>query len=68
MNRKRPYPSLKQWRDACGFDQDEAAEYLGMSQGYYSRVERQLQAPKPPLAKAISDKTGVPLETVLGVA
>lgn len=67
-NRKRPFASLREWRDELGLDQDDAALILGLSQSYYSRVERQLMAPKPKLAKRIADKTGVPLEEVLGVA
>lgn len=68
MTRKRPYPSLKHWRNEHGLAQREAAERLGVSQPYYSRLERQARAPKPPLAKAISEQTGVPLESILGLA
>lgn len=67
-NRKREFKSLRQWRDELGLDQDDAALILGLSQSYYSRVERQLMAPNRHLAKRIADKTGVPLEQVLGVA
>jgi transcriptional regulator with XRE-family HTH domain len=66
--RQRPYPSLRHWRDENCPDQRSAAEQLGVSQGYYSRLERQKLHPHRTLAKAISDKTGVPIETILGVA
>lgn len=68
MNRKRPYPSLKHWRNDNRLMQREAAAELAISQNYYSRLERGIQAPRATLAKAISERTGVPLETILGVA
>lgn len=66
--RQRPYPSLRRWREESHIDQRTAAQRLEVSEGYYSRLERQLLFPHRTLAKAISDKTGVPIETVLGVA
>jgi transcriptional regulator with XRE-family HTH domain len=68
MKRNRPYPNLKTWRRARRLNQREAAEKLGISQGYYSRLETGFQAPLPKIAKVISDRTGVPLETVLGLS
>lgn len=68
MNRKRPYPNLKTWRDDQRVGQRAAAALLGVSQSYYSKIERQTQTPNARLAKAITDKTGVPLETLLGIA
>jgi transcriptional regulator with XRE-family HTH domain len=65
---KRTYPTLKAWREATGLNQREAAQILGTTQTTYSRFERQARAPKPERAKAISQKTGVPFESVLGVA
>jgi len=67
MNRKPIYPDLKTWRDAERLNQRAAAERLRVSQGYYSRLEQEQQHPHRKLAKFISDETGVPLETVLGV-
>ena len=67
INRNRPYPSLKRWREAFGLNQGQAAQQLGVSPSYYSRLENGEQHPHRTLAKAISDETGVPLETVLGV-
>jgi len=68
MNRKRPYPNLKMWRDDQRVSQRTAAELLGVTQSYYSKIERQALTPNARLAKAITDKTGVPLETLLGLA
>jgi len=68
MNRKRPYPNLKTWRDAKRINQRDAASRLGVSQSYYSKIERRAMTPNPHLAKAITDQTGVPLEILLGIA
>jgi len=67
MNRKRIYPSLAKWRDDQRLSQEEAAARLQVSQPYYSRLERGLQFPKRTLARQIADRTGVPLESVLGL-
>ena len=67
MNRKPIYPNLERWRTAERLNQRGAAERLRISQGYYSRLEQQQQHPHRKLAKFISDETGVPLETILGV-
>jgi len=68
MNRKRPYPNLKTWRDENRLSQHEAAAQLHLSQSFYSRIERGVYRPAPVKAKAISDCTCVPLETVLGLS
>jgi transcriptional regulator with XRE-family HTH domain len=67
-NKKRAYRTLKEWRKAQFPRQADAAAALSVSQAFYSRVERALQAPSPKLAQAISEKTGVPLETILGLS
>lgn len=68
MNRKPLYHSLAAWRDGERLSQEEAARQLGVSQAYYSRLERQQHYPARVRAKKISEITGVPLESVLGVA
>lgn len=68
MKRNRPYPSLKSWRTAQRLNQIDAAAKLGVSQGFYCRLETGQQVPRPPTAKTISELTGVPLETVLGLS
>jgi len=68
MNRKRTYPNLKTWREEHGLSQRDAARRLGLNQSVYSRIERQVRAPKPRAAKAISEAAGVPLESILGIA
>ena len=67
MNRKPMHPSLKRWRELERLNQEQAAQQLGISQAHYSRIERGVQFPRRQLAKVISDTTGVPFETVLGV-
>ena len=68
MKRVRTYPSLLAWRTANEMNQREAARSLGVTQALYARVELRRGAPRPKRAKAISDKTGVPFEIVMGVA
>lgn len=63
--KKRAYPSLKAWRGRRS--QREAAKELGISQAHYSRLENGKQSPKREL-KRILDTTGVPLETLVGIA
>jgi len=68
MTRIRPYPTLKHWRDAQGLNQIRAAQELGISQAAYSRFERQKSAPNRDLAKRLMVKTGVPLESLMGIS
>lgn len=68
MNRKPIYPSLNAWRDGERLNQEAAAKKLGVTQGYYCRLEKGQSFPSRLLAKTISTETGVPLETILGVA
>jgi transcriptional regulator with XRE-family HTH domain len=63
-----PPPDLLAWRKANGMDQREAAEYLGISQGYYVKLEKRLSKPRPTIAARVVEKTGVRLEWVLGIA
>ena len=66
--KRRTYPTLKAWRDELGLSQREAARRLRVSQPVYSRIENRVRAPKPRVAKFISEQAGVPLESVLGIA
>lgn len=68
MKRIKTYSSLKAWRAAQGWNQREAAHYLGLAQSVYAKVEARDNAPRPKRGKAISEKTGVPFEIVMGVA
>jgi len=65
---EKPHSSLKAWRRAKGFTQREAADYLGISQAYYSKLERHGQAPRKEIAKELTEKTGVPLDELMGIA
>ena len=61
-------PSLKAWRLALGLSQRQAAKKLGLSQSMYARAELGTVYPRPKRAKAISLKTGVSFEALMGVA
>lgn len=67
---KRAYPDLRTWRlrQDPPLTQRQAARKLGISQAYLSLIETGMQHPRPTLAKKITDATGVPLETLLGIA
>ena len=67
-NRIQPFSSLAAWRRAKGFSQHEAAAFLEVSQAYYCKVERHEQAPRPEMAKRLTERTGVPLDELLGIA
>lgn len=64
----RAYPNLKTWRTAKEMNQREAADFIGISQNAYCRLERGLSSPRREKAKIIMEKTGVPLEVIVGVA
>lgn len=64
----RSYPDLLTWRNAVHLSQREAAHLLGISQTYYSRLERGTQPATGKRAKGIMEKTGVPLEILVGAA
>lgn len=66
--RVKAYSSLLSWRQAKGFDQRQAATFLGISQAYYSKLERREQAPRPKMARQLTDRSGVPLDEILGIA
>jgi transcriptional regulator with XRE-family HTH domain len=68
MKRKEPMPTLAAWRRAEGLTQVEAAKILGTDQGSYSRWESGRWYPRRLTARAISDRTGVPVVTLLGIA
>jgi DNA-binding XRE family transcriptional regulator len=59
--------SLKEWRTRCRLNQIDAASILGVTQGYYSKVERQRVAPRRTIARRITKKTGVSLESLMGL-
>lgn len=66
----RPYPNLKTWRAAQQprLSQAAAAAKLGISQTYYNRLERGIQAARGSVAKRLMAETGVPLEVLVGAA
>lgn len=66
--RRKSYGNLRQWREAQGLSQAEAAEILEISQKSYSRFETGQRYVKGPLAARLMARTGVALEVLVGVA
>ncbi len=66
--RRKGFVSLKEWRDAQGLSQAEAAELLEISQKSYSRFETGQRYVKGPLAARLVARTGVSLGVLVGVA
>lgn len=67
---RRPYPNLRTWRFFAGLNQTEAAKRFGISQPTWSRLEtgeRGLRS-SPELLRRLVHETGVPLETLIGMA
>jgi transcriptional regulator with XRE-family HTH domain len=60
----RASQALKKWRGADS--QTAAAKKFHISQAEYCRIEQGLRIPKPKLALRMAEKTGVPLERLLG--
>jgi transcriptional regulator with XRE-family HTH domain len=67
MKRQRIYPTLLVWRREEGLTQKAAAQFLEVSQGFLSKIERGTAFPDRRKAKVISERAGVPLAAVLGV-
>lgn len=61
----RTHRTLKAWRRSRRLSQRDAADLLGLSQSYYSKVERRANALPGKRAEAITKKTGVPLEMLV---
>lgn len=66
--RVKPHSSLAAWRKAMGFTQPEAADYLSISQSYYSKLEQKAQHPRPAVLKQLTERTGVPVDELMGIA
>lgn len=60
--------NLRAWRSSHRLTQNAAARLLGVTQSYYSKIEKKTCAPRPQIAKRITEKTGVPLASILGIA
>lgn len=59
------YRTLLAWRRAARLSQRDAAQLLGLSQSHYSKLERRTHALPGKRAKAVTKKTGVPLEVLV---
>ena len=62
------YDSLKDWRKQHGLNQREAAQHLGMSQSAYAKWEIHRRAPRRSRLKMLIAKTGVSVESLIGIA
>lgn len=68
LRRVKPHSSLAAWRKAQGWTQHEAAAYLGISQSYYYKLEAKVQNPRKGILKRITERTGVPVDELMGIA
>ena len=60
--------SLKAWRRENHLSQRQAAALLDMGQGTYTKYETGRAVPRKPRLKLIIERTGVPLERLMGLA
>lgn len=68
LGRVKPHSSLAAWRRAKGFTQHEAADYLEISQSYYYKLEAKAQTPRKGILKTLTERTGVPVDELMGIA
>lgn len=68
LGRVKPHSSLAAWRKAMGFNQREAAVFLGITQGYYSKLEKKVQTPRKGILRDLTERTGVPVDELMGIA
>lgn len=60
--------ALAAWRKRRGFTQCQAARRLGISQGYYCKLEAGLAIGRPETLKTLHRRTGIPWPDLLGLA
>ena len=65
--RRMSLRGLALWRQAHGFGQREEADYLGISQSYFSKLERYAVAQRRNIAKQLMARTGIPVEELMGI-
>lgn len=68
MSKTKRFQSLKDWRDAHGYSQREAAQLLGVTQPGYWKYETGQRHPRPAILRRITKLTGVPVEVLAGAA
>lgn len=61
---RRPYASLKAWRDATGTKQDALAKRVGISQQHLANIECGTRTCSLDVAKKLSKLTNVPIELI----
>jgi DNA-binding XRE family transcriptional regulator len=64
----RSYPDLATWRNDRKWTQQEAADFLGITQSKYSRLERGIGCAWGEEAKVLHERTGVPVAVLAGAA
>ncbi len=65
---RRRYPTLLAWREAQGYNLQQAADSLGLPLTSYWNYERGTKLPKRPTLRSIYEQTGVAVEFLAGVA
>ncbi len=66
--RAKRYRTLREWRQAKGLTQREAAAFLGVSAIGYQKYEHGLRHPRPVFLKRIVALTGVSVDVLAGAA
>jgi len=61
--RRRRYPNLAAYIMATGEPQMDIAHDVGISQGEISKIIRGLKVPRPALARKLSERCRVPIES-----
>lgn len=68
MRKRSQFTSLREWREACGFSQREAARQFGVSQPGWAKIEALQRMPRRALAERIVRGTGLPMEVLMGIS
>lgn len=53
---------LKQFRESCGFTQEQVADKADISRSYYTNIENDIKTPSVRAAKSIADVLKFPWE------
>jgi DNA-binding XRE family transcriptional regulator len=61
---RRPYASIKAWRDATGTKQEALAKRIGISQQHLANIECGTRTCSLEVAKKLSKLTNVPIESI----
>lgn len=61
---KRPYASIKAWREATGTKQEALAKRIGISQQHLANIECGTRTCSLQVARKLSKATNVPLDLI----